>query len=125
MKLVKIHEGAQGWEPGSTGLRDSREGVHEHTGVMSSVRSCTPSLESCLPPEAAPTPERSCTPSWPCSENAGGFAPAHPPTRSLAGPHDPRSVHAARSHGSLATFSCRGVSADRDDFMVITAIIGA
>ena len=32
----------------------------------------------------------------------GGFAPAAPPTRSLAGPHDPRSGRAARSRGSLA-----------------------
>jgi N-acyl-D-amino-acid deacylase len=37
-----------------------------------------------------------------CSKDPGGFAPAGPPTRSLAGPHDPRSVRAARSRGSLA-----------------------
>ena len=35
--------------------------------------------------------------------NPGGFAPAAPPTRSLAGPRDPRSVRAARSPRSLAS----------------------
>ncbi len=43
-----------GWEPGSAGLRESREGVNEHTGLSTAVRSFTPSLDSCLPPTAAP-----------------------------------------------------------------------
>ena len=30
-------------------------------------------------------------------DQAGGFAPAHPPARSLAGPHDPRAVRAGRA----------------------------
>ncbi len=64
MKRMKIHEGAQGWEPGFTGLRESREGVHERTEGRLPVCSCTPSLDSCLPPQAAPNPERSCQPPW-------------------------------------------------------------
>ena len=31
MKDMKIHEGAQGWEPGSAGLRDRREDTNERT----------------------------------------------------------------------------------------------
>ena len=46
----------RGGEPGFTGLRDSREGVRERTEDLTPVCSCTPSLESCLPPEAAPHP---------------------------------------------------------------------
>jgi len=56
MKFMKIHEGAQDGEPGSTGLRESREGVYEHTEEMTPVCSYTPSLDSCLPPEAAAHP---------------------------------------------------------------------
>jgi len=59
MKGMKLHEGAQGWEPGFTGLRESREGVSERTEGHAAVCSFTPSLYSCLPPKAAPNPERS------------------------------------------------------------------
>ena len=60
MKDMKVHEGPQGWEPGFAGLRDEREGVNEHTPVWITVRSFTPSLSSCLPPEAAPNPVGAC-----------------------------------------------------------------
>jgi len=56
---MEIHEGAQGWRPGSAGLREERDGVNEHTSEWPSVRSFTPSLSSCLPPKAASNPERS------------------------------------------------------------------
>jgi hypothetical protein len=55
---MKDHEGAQGWEPGFTGLREPRKGVNEHTGGSASERSFTPFLGSCLTPEAAPNPGR-------------------------------------------------------------------
>jgi hypothetical protein len=34
MKRMKGHEGAQGWEPGFTGLREQRKGVNEHTALF-------------------------------------------------------------------------------------------
>ena len=54
MKDLRIHGG---WHEHSGvgaaygGRRDSREGVHEHTGVLPSVRSCTPFLDSRSPVE--------------------------------------------------------------------------
>ena len=42
-------------------------------------------------------------PSRVCSKNPGGFAPADPLRAHSRGPHDPRSVRAARSRSSLAT----------------------
>ena len=64
MECMKLHEGAQRWEPGSTGLRESREGGDERTEGRTPVCSSPPSLDSCLPPKAAPNPERSCQPPW-------------------------------------------------------------
>jgi hypothetical protein len=39
MKNMKIHDGAQGWEPGSTGLREQREGVNERR-YKNDLRGC-------------------------------------------------------------------------------------
>lgn len=44
MRTMKIHEGAQGWEPGFTGLRDQRKGVNERTDEKTPVCSFTPFL---------------------------------------------------------------------------------
>jgi hypothetical protein len=58
MENMKVHEGAQGWEPGFTGLREPRKAANERTEADTAVCSFASFLGSCVPPEAAPNPGR-------------------------------------------------------------------